>query len=252
MMTRYTCALNGAQLHDVDERIHITDVKEPAPRLRITTAAVPVDGLRLLRSARESVTVQVTFLIREYDVVQRRTVLQNVCAWAARGGVLTTGDRPGQQLHVRCTGLPQYGAMAWLDEMILTFTAYDVPFWEQTEAVKVTASDSAELLLPGTAEHCPVNCTVQNAGDAPLTQLHLQSGDTALQLEGLQIEPGAEVTAAVEDGHLRIHSGGESLLHCRTAESSDLLLGRCGESCAVSVSGDQPVLATFWARGRFL
>lgn len=252
MITRYDCALNGTLLSSLSDSIHVTDLTELPPVQRVATVPTARHGLRLLRRVRESLTVRISLIIHEYDPAVRRSIAQTVYAWAEKGGVLTVSDRPGQQLHVACASLPAMSALSWLDEMTLSFTAWETPFWEDRQRTAVTTADSAALLLPGTADDVPVSCAAVNLGDAPLTHLTLTAGDTCITLEGLSVAPGNSVEVIAGDAPLQIRCGEESLLHLRSGASHDLLTADCGRETAVSVAADQPVSAVFSARGRYL
>ncbi|MBQ8202215.1 MAG: hypothetical protein IJZ74_10685 [Clostridia bacterium] len=252
MITRYACALNQIPLDSLDTCIHITDLTELSPKHRIVTAATPGNGLRLLRRTRDSLTVRVSFILHEYDTVRRRNVLQKVYAWASPGGTLTVSDRPGQQLTVICEKLPAMSALTWLDEMSIDFTACEIPFWEASQRTAVTTSDNALLTLPGTADECPVSCTVVNTGDAAFTTLTLTVGDTSMTFTGLSVAAGESFLLNVNDGCLSAKTGDTSVLLSRTDDSSDLLLACAGKEVSVSAAADQPVVATFSARGRYL
>ena len=66
MNTRYAVWLDNHGLHDLDETILITDIQEANPRMRITTADnARYEGQRVIRHARQSLSVTVSFLIRE-------------------------------------------------------------------------------------------------------------------------------------------------------------------------------------------
>jgi hypothetical protein len=54
------------------------------------------------------------------------------------------------------------------------------------------------------------------------------------------------------DGPLKAEITGESILHCRTADSDDLLLLPCGKESTVYATADKAVSAGFTARGRYL
>lgn len=252
MTTRYDCALNGESLSGLDPRICVTDILESAPRLSLTTAARPGHGLHLLQAKRETLTVQIRFIVPVGDVTVRRAIVQQVNAWAAAGGVLTTCDRPGQQLHVVCQSLPAASALCWLDEMALTFCAVNPPFWEEEAPVSVEFSDDATLFLPGTAPEAPVEAAVTNEGGAALTTLTLSAGDTSMTFDGLSLPAGGVFTLTMEDGLLCARCDGEPVLLRRTDDSDDLMLLPCGEEGFVSVSADQLVTAVFSARGRYL
>ena len=54
------------------------------------------------------------------------------------------------------------------------------------------------------------------------------------------------------DGHLLAWVDGESVLHCRTAQSSDELLAPCGQTATMyATAGETPLQTTFTVRGRF-
>lgn len=252
MTTRYSCALNGVSLDALDERIHITDVTELPPKQRVATAARPGDGLHLLSRVRESLTVRVQFLIHSSDTLHRRQVMQKIQQWAEHGGVLTIGDRPGQQLTVVCDGTPAISALSWLDEMSIDFTAYATPYWEAVIPTEATTSDNAYMTVPGTADYAPVSVTIRNEGEAPLTTLTLVVYNTAMSFPALDLDPGYEMTLAVEDDRLRVTRYGENILISRTPESADLLLAPCGKEFRAYVSANQHVSVTFSVRGRYL
>lgn len=252
MITRYQCALNGVPLHSLDEGVHIIDYTELPPQRRVVTSATASHGLRLLTRVREALTVQVRFMLVNPDPERRRALLQRVLAWAGGGGVFTTPERPGQQLQVVCTSTPAMSALAWLDEMTLSFTAYAVPFWEGCDAVHQAITSEGTLLLPGSAGDAPVDCTVTNTGSEPLTTLHLTCGDTHMTFDGLSLAPGAIFSMQTAGGLLRAEADGVSCLMQRSGDSSDFLLAPCGQECPIAVSADQPVTAIFSARGRYL
>ena len=252
MTPRFSCTLNGVDPASISPAIRITDVTELPPRRRVVTVPTLRHGLRLLRRVRESLTVRLHFMILEQDPAARRELLSRLHAWAEPGGVLTTSDRPGQQLTVVCDTLPMLSALCWSDELTLEFTAMEVPFWETTAVTRVTTDAGADLTLPGSAEDCPVTALVVNQGDAPLTTLTLRCGDTRVTFDGLAVPPGSALTASSDGGLFRASVDGESVLLSRTADSSDLLLAPGGQATPVSVAADQPVTAEFSGKGWFL
>lgn len=252
MIPRFSCALNGVTPDSIDPALRVTDLTELPPRRRVATVPTGRHGLRLLRRVRESLTIRVSFIIPEYDPVRRRSLLSRLHAWADPGGVLTTSDRPGQQLHVVCDTLPMLTAMSWSDVIHIDFTARAVPFWEYEEITQVATDGDAVLALPGDAEEIPVSCRVTNTGSEALTTLTLSCGDTQMTFAGLDIAPGSILTLDSEDGLLRAEAEGESVLMLRTGESSDLLLADGGAQTPVSVRTDQSVSAVFMGRGRLL
>ena len=162
MTTSFDCALDSILLSSLDAAICVLDIREEAPRLRTSALALQQEGRRLLRQQRESLTLHITFAIHEPDPVRRRTVLQSVQAWAARGGFLTTTDRPGQRLSVVCTAFPAMSAEDWTEALTLTFTSTLVPYWEDAEEAFASGSAVLTLNIPGTAASTPVDVVVIN------------------------------------------------------------------------------------------
>lgn len=249
MTPRFSCALNGVTPESIDPSLRVTDLTELPPRRRVSSVPTARHGLMLLRRVRESLTIRVSFIIPEYDPVRRRALLSRLHAWADPGGVLTTSDRPGQQLQVVCDTLPMLSALSWSDVIHIDFTAYALPFWEY---VAETESADGMLTLPGDAEEIPVACEITNTGEEAITTLTIACGDTQMTFAGLSLSPGGIMTLACPDGLLCAEAEGRSVLMLRTAESSDLLLADGGVPAAVSATADGDVRAVFHARGRLL
>ena len=73
MRTRYEVYLDGTPLSAVDPAILVTDVEECAPREALLSAAYARGhGTHLLSRRRESLSVRVSFMIREYDPARRK------------------------------------------------------------------------------------------------------------------------------------------------------------------------------------
>lgn len=252
MKTPFDCALNGVLLSSLDEAICLRDIREEAPRLRTSALALPTEGQRLLRQQRESLTVQILFAIHAEDPIRRRAVLQAVHAWAARGGILTVTDRPGQQLTVLCTALPAMAAEDWTETLTIAFTSERVPCWEAAEEVSASGSEVLTLDAPGTAESAPVDVAVINDTAQIVDDLTLYCGGTRMAFTGLHMPSGGVFLLIQSGGVLSAQVDGVSALHCRTPESDDLLLAPCGRSCVVYASAAEPLQATFTVRGRYL
>lgn len=250
MTTRYFCALDGVRMDTLDERICITDIWEEAPKMRWSVSPLLGAGSRVLSRVRERLSVSVRFLIREEAPVRRRQVLDTVLRWAENGHWLTTSDRPGQRLYVTLEDRPDMSALMWLDVLTLRLTAFASPYWEYETPAEVTCSGTGALPLPVTSLDAPVDCTVINQGSDVLTTLTL-SAKTTLTFTGLALPAGGVFRLWEEQGVLHATAEGTSALALRTPESSDELLAGPGSN-AVSVTADQPVLATFSARGRLV
>lgn len=260
MTSRFTCCLDGQSLTALDPAIVITDVTEYAPEVEIHAARTP-RGLRYVDAQRQSLTVCVTFVVRERNVLRRAAILQKVAAWA-EGTLLTLGHRPGQRLPCVCTALPEPGsALKWTSPLQVAFTAYDCPWWEAAQAsaawiTPATTQGSAVLQPVGTARHAPVEALIYNQSAETVQEVALACGDTRMAFTGLNMLPGERLHVAHDThGRLTLTILGEtsrSVMPLRTADSHDELLARCSASNVVSVSADQPVTAKFAARGRFV
>lgn len=244
-MSRYDVWLNGRALHGLDPCLCITDMQELPPQQLLTTAARALgDGVHVLRQARQRLSVEVRFVIRAYAPARRKAVLQLVQAWAGSGGVLTLGDRPGQQLKVIVQELPQLqSALRWTEELSLTFTACQCPYWEQRIPTQFTPG---AVTLPGNGPNAPVDFQWTSPGgvasfraETPLSRLVLELPTTTGQVLTLTHQAGVPVMAL----------DGVDVLPYRTPDSSDDLLLPCGCASTISVTeGD----CTLWARGRWL
>ena len=246
---RYAVWLNGLSLADIDRQIYITDIAYTPQQLRYTTnKLMGRDGQYSGKDSIESNAVTVTFMLRQYDTARRQSVLQDIVKWAVGGGVLTTSDRPGQQLRVKTTRLPGItSVMRWTDTLTLEFTAYDMPYWQDIapQTAQAEYQQDGQLYCPG-VRPAFVEATVTT--DAALAEFTLTCGDTHITLEGLTLAQGATVTVSYTADHnlLQITSGGQSLLAYRTEDSDDDLIANPGMN-TVSVSAS--ITATFSVKG---
>lgn len=255
MTTKYNCALDGVSLASLGDRICILDIREDAPHLRLDRYSLPHGG-QTVTPVRESLTTRVTFAIQEEQPRLRRAAMQNVLAWAVKGGLLTISDRPQQQLMVVCTELPAMSAEDWTETLTLAFTTTRCPYWEAQEATFLTASSAASFNVPGTAGEAPVSVTVTNTTGETVTRLRLQCGTTWLTFEGIALPAGGQCYVEAANGMLSATINGESILRQRTPGSSDLLLAACGEASSVQAMATQgldpqPLDAVWKARGRY-
>lgn len=252
MTTPYLISLNGTALSDLDEAICVLDLREDAPVMRTIYAELYGGGRRLLRRERDSLSVQAAFAIQEPDANRRAEIFRSVLAWAEAGGTLAISGRDGQQLHVICTEPPVMHAEDWTETLHITFSTTASPYWEDTEATYASVPTVNALTLPGNTGNAPVSVYIANRGSEALTQFVLTCGSTRMAFGGLSLAAGATFRLLYENGILTAEADGESQLLHRTADSDDLLLAPCGQSCTVRVSADQTVSAVFSARGRYL
>lgn len=252
MTTLLDCALNGVLLSSLDQRICVLDIREQAPRIHHTALTLYPEGRQQLLSRRDSLTLQVVFAIHEEKPRIRFRIMQRIRAWAAGGGVLTATDRTDQQLTVICTGLPALNSEDWTEACTLTFQTTRCPYWEDVILSSASGPDALSIYVPGTAEYTLVNALIQNHSDEDITRITLRAGSTQMTFENILFPAGYLMLLNETDGPLKVEILGESILHCRTADSDDLLLLPCGQESTVYATADKAVSAGFTARGRYL
>lgn len=254
-MFLFEVALDGHSLSAIAPEILLLDVIErPVQEDKQTAARALHPGLRLAHRLRQSLSVELVIMIRERNVRRRAEVMRAVTEWAWGGGWMTVNTHPGERLRVAADEPPATGsAAAWTDKITITLTAYERPYWEADEATETTITNAGTLRFPGGAVDSVVEVTATNTGADALTTITFGCGGTTITLEGLSVPVGESVAIAyTDDDIMTITAAGESSLNSRTAESDDDLRAVPNEDNAVSVSADQSVSATFYARGRWL
>lgn len=256
MRTRYDAAINGTWLSELSDSIVVTDIREQEAKSRVSTAErLLMDGVRYIRSQRQTLSVVIAFVIWEQDVERRKEIMQRVQAWAMSNGDpvrLETNDRDGQMLSVRCSAPPSLAsALKWQEELAVTFTAYEMPFWRDLAYSKTTITANGTLYVPGMGETV-VDAEITNTGSSTITALTLTCGETAFAFSGLTFGAGQKLVIAHDDvGVLSAKIGDTSVLANRTVESDDELVALCNAYNSISVSGGT-VSAVFKARGVYL
>lgn len=263
MITRYSVWINNKGLQDIDESIYITDIREKEPKQQVQTAARAWgDGLRLLRMKRESLSVVVRFAIREQNPARRRDICARIRTWAQEG-YLTTSDRPGQRLYVVCEKLPTVdSALRWTREIELTFTAYDMPYWESTTPTKATVTANiltdagrydgyTSVRVAGDVK-CPLDAVITATGATDYLRLYT-ADDQFIILQGLGMKQGDVLTISHDRrGILSMKLGNTSVMSKRTAKSYDDLMIPPNKTFALALRADCVCTATYTARGRSL
>ena len=251
MQSRYTVWLNDVSMESLDPTaICVSDIAYKAIQPKWQGARLMGrDGQYSYDGCVESNAVVVTFMVRHYSTSRRQDTVQEIARWAVSGGALQTSDRPGQQLQVRCTQLPAVSsAMRWTDELQVEFTAYDDPYWRDIVATtaEIGNGDTGTLNNPGLL---PTQVEVKATALDAITGLWVSVGDTKIELAntGIGADRWVDIRYTPEHHILEImRSDGTSLLHKRTAESSDDLIAQPGNneikcstgiSCVFSVKG---------------
>jgi hypothetical protein len=241
MMTRYSAWLDGLPLHEIDPTIYILDIQEDPAQMDVSTAAKAGGfGRFVVARQRQTLSVTISFAIREYDVTRRKAIMQKVIAWAKGGKYLAINDRPGQRLHVEVDELPTIqSSLRWTQLLCITFMAYAFPFGVNEYPDTLTTSGVASMMVMGDADSAPVDVSITPSGST----VTVRADQTTITLTDLS---GAVEITHGDDGLLRIVSGGESILSNRTPESSDDLTATPGRVNDFSIEGGT---ATFRVRG---
>lgn len=258
MNTRYDAALDGVALSSLDPVIYVLDVREEASeRVMTASARAAGDGSHVTRQARLSLSVQVSAEIHEADVGRRQEIISRIAAWA-RGSRLTVGHRPGQYLTVTCTELPTVSTLRWTEPISLTFTAYDVPFWQAAATASTSVSGAnagMSLANPGTAE-VPLEAEVYNTSGSVADSVSILLGAQKLNFTSLRLA-ARETLMIAHDAAGRLHLAirtengtTRSAYSCRTPDSADELMLPPGDS-VVTVASDKAQRWTLKVRGRW-
>lgn len=282
-MVLYDASINNVSIHTIAEEIILRDIVENPADMDIQTAKRAMHaGTRETGRTRRKLEIDLVFVIYTQDSRRRNEVCGLIAEWANAGGWLTVNTRPGQRLHVRPTKLPAQGsALRWQEDITLTLTAFEQPYWEDEtpRTITFTTSGSAVdgmftgtdfITQPGNVGFVPLSFFVTNINfdEAPLTHLRIAASSlntgvtTAFELKGMNQGAGSYMGAFIfidydDNDILRIRDTRSdvddgSLMKYRTAESNDDVLGACGKSSRIDVYADVPVSVTVYARGRWL
>lgn len=253
MISRYDVALNGQHMNEIDENLLILDVNylEPTVERNETTIGYG-DGTLVDDERVRSASVTISFELHIYSTPERQSTLQKVNSWARTGGYLEINDREGQQLYCVCTKYPSIDSVKkWTNPLSITFTAFKVPYWEESSVTSATLSGrnaSGNFELSGNGGDALVSCSIRAGGT--LTSLKITVGNTYIELSGISVPNGGYVNISYDtDKNIVITTNGVSGLGKRTGPSSDSLMAPSGSSTRIAVLANVTVTATFSARG---
>jgi len=254
MISRYEAVLNGQPLSAISADILIRDINYGPPQFRNTTYTLARrNGARIHRRYVERTSVTISFEIHTQRITERQAICNAVQQWARNGGILETNDRAGQRLRCVCDVLPVIGSvLRWTEVLAMTFTAYEVPFWEQIVPETLTqtgSSGSGTLFVPGSVDDALVEVEVTAGGT--LTTLSLTANGRTMTLSGISVESGNTVKITYDEHQIQsIRTGNTSLLNKRTGV--DDLLVDCGQTNTLGFSADVSCTVEFKVRGLWL
>lgn len=266
MFLRFDATNGGGKFSEIADEVVLLDIiEQPAETDVQTVDFAGGHGMRVGNVRRKSLSVQLVYTINTQDPAKWAAAHDKVVQWAVKADSLTVSTRPGKKLTGKFYIPPAMGSvLRWTQELTITFTAYGVPFWQDTSSLVskfISRGESTQFTCLCTADSVPVQASISNDGTEMLTEVILNVGHTKLHLQGLQLDPapdsgdGMVQVDALQIGSLTGHdftiktlgtgsSGGESYLHTRTPDSSDVLLADTREPTPVYFWADQP--ATCW------
>lgn len=247
MLLRFDAINGGAKFSEIAEEVILLDIIEDPAEMNVQTSPLAGGPGMLVSSAtRKSLTVRLVYVIREMDPVRRAELRDKVARWAYQASQLEISTRPGKQLSAKAyIPTAQGSALRWTDELTITFTAYQLPYWVDSQVTgEIHSTDEfgligAVAITPNGADVAiPVSCVVAPSEPGTLTDFEIGVGNTKIVLSGLEVINGMvevdgfneyrEDSLYIESatGHdMRIRdNNGKSYLHTRTASSNDTLM----------------------------
>lgn len=254
MIGRYEAFMNGIALSSIDNSILVLDVNHtPASVQRRTSRVANRNGSRVFGEYYSGASATITFEIHEYDTIKRQSICDKVAQWAVYGKYLTTSDRPWRRLRCSCDTPPSIqSAKKWTDPITMTFVAYQLPFWEEMNEVKLSmtgTNKTGTLYVPGNVKDTLVTARIEaNASCANVT---LGVGHTHFDLKNLNLADDDVVWVEYDDDmNLIIRKGATSLLAKRSG--NDDLLADSGKLNTLYFISSASVTVDFLVRGWWL
>ena len=261
MRTKVSIAINGVELHALDQAIILQGVQEQAPSWNITAADRSTNiGQRVTGFQQRFRDVIVQFVIDEKDILRREDILQKVAAWGGNGGSLTVNYRPRQQLRVICSAMPAVQGIEKRAGMFqMTFRAYNVPMWEDMDETAVTvsaaASGSASMRIRANGGG-KLRAEATNSSGSTCDTVTISGGGRSISFASLELANGEKLIIDYTDDdiqRIRILNGTtyRSALDKRTAASHDDILLQAGAN-TVTVSSGQALSWKIYTFGRWI
>ena len=217
-------ALGGVQLDELHERIVIRSIDPGVPHETINAVSrMGGSGQRVTGQHWETLDVNVSFAIdvHKEDMILRRQIFDMVKAWALRKGWLTVNWMPNKRMYVDKVIIPNSGDIwAWTKDYMITFRAYNVPFWQDENPTQVFkslfTSGSFDLQIGGNVTSV-VDVDFRNRSGLTINNFTVNIGRASIYMTGLGL--GGSATLSINhgtDGLLRVTAGGVSVMEKRT------------------------------------
>ena len=284
-MSLFDVTIGSVALSTLSDKIYIRDIiEEPYEEEIFKASKAYYAGQRVSKKVRRALSVRVVFVVRERNPQKRAEIFDSIASWAESDRTLYVNYRTitrvtesgytyteGRRLsRVVVTEPPAINsANKWTQDVAITFTAFDVPYWEDESKYGYSFAAntldifsrylySGNIYNRGTAES-PVTMRITNDSSSQLQSMNIRCGNSWFYFENLDIDPGAglEIDYDSDSGILRILERrsdgllGGNKMPCRTAESQDDLMISPG-AVSVQVSANVAVSGYFYCRGRYL
>lgn len=284
-MSLFDVTIGSVALSTLSDKIYIRDIiEEPYEEEIFKASKAYYAGQRVSKKVRRALSVRVVFVVRERNPQKRAEIFDSIASWAESDRTLYVNYRTitrvtesgytyteGRRLsRVVVTEPPAItSANKWTQDVAITFTAFDVPYWEDESKYMYSFSAntldifsryqySGNIYNRGTAES-PVTMRITNDSSSQLQSMNIRCGNSWFYFENLDIDPGAglEIDYDSDSGILQILERrsdgllGANKMPCRTAESQDDLMISPG-AVSVQVSANVAVSGYFYCRGRYL
>lgn len=284
-MSLFDVTIGSVALSTLSDKIYIRDIiEEPYEEEIFKASKAYYAGQRVSKKVRRALSVRVVFVVRERNPQKRAEIFDSIASWAESDRTLYVNYRTitrvtesgytyteGRRLsRVVVTEPPAItSANKWTQDVAITFTAFDVPYWEDESKYMYSFAAntldifsryqySGNIYNRGTAES-PVTMRITNDSSSQLQSMNIRCGNSWFYFEKLDIDPGAglEIDYDSDSGILQILERrsdgllGGNKMPCRTAESQDDLMISPG-AVSVQVSANVAVSGYFYCRGRYL
>ena len=212
-------ALGGVQLDEIHEAIVIRGV-DPGVTHETIGAVSRMGGFgqRVTGQHWETLDVSVRFSIDipKKHLEERKTVFDSVMAWARAKGWLTFNYMTNRRMWVDKVVFPDSGDMwNWTDEYVITFRAYNVPFWQEelpnTAGNDLSSGGRLWVTVGGNVKSV-LDVTFQNRSGMTVPNFQISTPDGNVTLTGIDLG-GAETLTISHgtDGLLRIRAGSRNV-----------------------------------------
>lgn len=252
----------GQQLDEIDPSIVIRSVEVGTPEETVgSVSRMGGVGQRITSSHYETMEIAVAFGIDlpKTDLKLRQSVYDRVVAWAMQSGSkkLEVNYIENRIMQVDKVVLPGSGNLwEWTADFRIVFQAYNVPFWQDREPVKMIMngmSGAAWNVITGNIQTV-VNATFTNRSGMRIENLKIETDEAFLLFESLGLNGNERLVIDHVDGLLRAKIVGSSTYSAmgriHYSSSDDLYISPGGRG--ISFSADRHGEWVFEIYGRYL